>query len=89
MGSNNEVSIADTLALISELMDSDVKCITSDQRCRPEKSEVTRLWCDNKKMRDLTGYQSKVALREGLAKTIEWFLLPKNLSHYKVNIYNV
>ena len=47
--SNFEISIADTLNIIKELMNIDVKFITDEQRVRPKKSEVLRLWCDNTK----------------------------------------
>ena len=60
IGSNFEISIGDTLNLIKELMDSDVKFITDKQRIRPEKSEVFRLWCDNSKIKKLTGFKPQV-----------------------------
>jgi NAD dependent epimerase/dehydratase len=89
IGSNFEISISDTLDLIKEIMQSDVEFITEQQRIRPEKSEVFRLWCDNSKIHSLTGFEPKYSIKNGLEKTIEWFKNPKNLEKYKVNIYNV
>ncbi len=89
IGSNFEISIADTLDLIKELMGSQVKFVTDEQRIRPEKSEVFRLWCDNRKIEQLTGFKPEVGIREGLQKTIEWITHPKNLKAYKAEIYNV
>ena len=89
IGSNFEISIADTLDLIKELMGSQVKFVTDKQRVRPEKSEVFRLWCDNRKIEQLTGFKPEVGIREGLQKTIEWITHPKNLKAYKAEIYNV
>ncbi len=89
IGSNFEISIADTLDLIKELMGSQVKFVTDEQRVRPEKSEVFRLWCDNRKIEQLTGFKPEVGIREGLQKTIEWITHPKNLKAYKAEIYNV
>ena len=89
VGSNYEISIIDTLNLIKELMHSDVRFITDEQRIRPEGSEVFRLWCDNSKIRALTGFEPQYSIREGLEKTILWFSQPDNLSKYKANIYNV
>ncbi|MEI8293310.1 MAG: NAD-dependent 4,6-dehydratase LegB [bacterium] len=89
IGSNFEISIGETLNLIRELMNSDVEFITDEQRIRPEKSEVFRLWCDNSKIRDLTGFKPQHAIREGLKATIEWFTRPENLIKYKADIYNV
>jgi NAD dependent epimerase/dehydratase len=89
IGSNSEISIGDTLALIRELMGSDVELVEDVQRLRPERSEVFRLWCDNRKMRELTGFQPMHDLRSGLRATIGWFLAPGNLAQYKTDIYNV
>jgi NAD dependent epimerase/dehydratase len=89
IGSNYEISIGDTLALIRELMGSDVELVEDAQRLRPERSEVFRLWCDNRKMSELTGFQPMHDLRAGLRATIGWFLEPGNLAKYKSDIYNV
>jgi NAD dependent epimerase/dehydratase len=89
IGSNFEISMADTLGIIKELMHSDVEFITESQRLRPEKSEVFRLWCDNSKILNLTGFVPEIAIKEGLQKTIQWFTQAENLSKYKHSIYNV
>ena len=89
IGSNFEISIGDTLNLIKELMDSDVEFITDNERLRPSKSEVFRLWCDNSKMEGLTGFKPEIGIREGLQKTIDWIIRPDNLNNYKSDIYNV
>lgn len=89
IGSNFEISIADLLHLIGELMQSQVEPVTDNLRIRPEKSEVQRLWCDNTKIRQLTGFQPQLNLREGLDKTIAWFSIKENLANYKSGIYNV
>ncbi len=89
IGSNFEISVGDTLELIRELMGRDVEFVTDEQRIRPEKSEVFRLWCDNRLIRELTGYDPEVDIREGLKRTIDWFVQPGNLARYKPGIYNV
>jgi NAD dependent epimerase/dehydratase len=89
IGSNYEISVGDTLNLIRELMNSDVEFVTDAQRIRPEKSEVFRLWCDNKKIRQLTGFEPEYSIRDGLKATIDWFLRPENLTKYKTDLYNV
>jgi len=89
IGSNFEISVGDTLDLIKELMESDVKFITDQQRIRPEKSEVFRLWCDNTKIEQLTDFKPQVDIREGLQKTINWIVQPEHLKTYKSEIYNV
>jgi NAD dependent epimerase/dehydratase len=89
IGSNFEISVGDTLNLIRELMNSDVELVTDEQRIRPEKSEVFRLWCDNTKIHDMTGFEPKYNIRQGLSETIDWFIRPENLAKYKADIYNV
>ena len=89
IGSNFEISVGDTLNLIKELMSSDVKFVTDEQRIRPDKSEVFRLWCDNTQIETLTGFKPQVDIREGLQRTIDWFTTDGNLSQYKAGIYNV
>lgn len=89
IGSNYEISIKDTLELIKEIMNSDVRFITDEQRIRPKDSEVFRLWCDNTKIRSLTGFEPTYSIREGLEKTVEWFTKPENLAKYKPGLYNV
>ena len=89
IGSNFEISVGDTLNIIKELMNSDVQFITDEQRIRPEKSEVFRLWCDNTKIEKLTGFKPQVDIRKGLQKTIDWFTTGDNLKNYKASIDNV
>ena len=89
IGSNFEISVGDTLNIIKELMNSDVQFITDEQRIRPEKSEVFRLWCDNTQIEKLTGFRPQVDIQEGLQRTINWFTSEDRLSKYKVGIYNV
>ena len=89
IGSNLEISIHETLELIKDLMDSDVKYIIDKDRLRPKQSEVNRLWCDNSKIESLTGFKPKIEMREGLKRTIDWLLKPSNLKTYKSDLYNV
>jgi NAD dependent epimerase/dehydratase len=89
IGSNTEISIGDTFSLIKELMSSDVVLINDEKRKRPINSEVFRLCCDNKKIKDLTNYKPHVDFRSGLERTIKWITLPQNLKTYKTEIYNV
>jgi NAD dependent epimerase/dehydratase len=89
IGSNFEISIGDTLDIIKELMGSDVRFVTDEQRLRPSNSEVFRLWCDNSKIEKLTKFKPQIDIRQGLKKTINWMTQPDNLKAYKSEIYNV
>ena len=89
IGSNFEISIRETLDLIKDIMHSEVYFVSDEQRIRPKKSEVFRLWCDNTKIKSFTGFEPKYGIREGLEKTVEWFVKPENLAKYKAGMYNV
>ena len=89
IGSGCEISVGETLGLIRELMGSEVEFVTEKARLRPEKSEVFRLWCDNRRIRELTGFEPQFSLRQGLQETIAWFTEPAHLARYKAGIYNV
>jgi NAD dependent epimerase/dehydratase len=90
LGSNFEISIGDTVALIAELMNKEIAIESEELRTRPKNSEVERLWADNSKAKALLGwtpqYSGVDGLKNGLTKTIEWFSNPDNLRSYKVNI---
>ncbi len=89
IGSNFEISVGDTLNLIKKIMKSDVEFIIDEQRLRPEKSEVNRLWCDNSKINALTQFSPAYNIEQGLRKTVAWFSDVDNLKKYKHDIYNV
>ena len=89
IGSNYEISILDTFNLIKNIMKTDIELETDSSRLRPPNSEVERLWCDNTKIKRLTGYEPKITIEEGLKKTVSWFYNSDNLNRYKPDIYNV
>lgn len=87
IASNFEISIQETLEMIRDIMGKDVEFISEDQRLRPAKSEVFRLWGANQLLMDLTGYKPNTSLRDGLTETVEWFQQPENLAAYKTDRY--
>jgi len=93
LGSNYEISIGDTVQLIAEAMDAEVEIVTDEQRLRPDKSEVERLWADNRKALDLLDWAPKYGQHDGfkqaLAETARWFTDLANLARYKHGIYNI
>ena len=89
IGSNYEISMGELVNITKELMNSDIEVVEEKKRTRPKKSEVFRLWCDNTKIRELTGFEPKYSIRQGLEKTIDWFENPDNLRRYKMEIYNI
>jgi nucleoside-diphosphate-sugar epimerase len=86
-GSNYEISIGDTVQKIIDIIGADVKIVCDEERIRPEKSEVNRLWADNTKIKQLTNWVPRYTLDEGLKETIEW--IKNNMQYFKTDIYNV
>lgn len=89
IGSNSEIAIGDVAKLIKKITNSSVDLVFDEQRIRPEKSEVNRLWCDNRKIEKLCNFKPTYNIEQGLTKTIEWFRKKENLLKYKADIYNV
>ncbi len=86
-GSNYEISIGELALKIISLTGKQVEIECEESRLRPGKSEVNRLWCDNKKALEMIGWKPAYSLDEGLSETVEW--IRENLGRYKTDIYNV
>lgn len=93
IGSSFEISIGDTVKTISDVMDTQIEVQTEEQRLRPNKSEVERLYADNKKAKRLLGWQPSFSgidgFEKGLSETVEWFMNKENLKAYKSERYNI
>ena len=93
LGSNFEISIGDAAHAIANAMGTSIEILTDEQRLRPEKSEVQRLWADNSKVKQLFGWQPSYdgleGFKRGLAETVMWFKQSNNLRNYKNDIYNL
>ena len=93
VGSNYEVSIEDTVQIISKEMRADIEIVDDTNRHRPDKSEVERLWADNAKALRLTEWRPMYAgldgFKRGLRNTIAWFTQAENLNFYKTDRYNL
>jgi len=86
-GSNYEITIGDTVKKIINIIGKDVKILCDDERLRPENSEVNRLWADNTKIKELTGWKPDYNIDAGLEETVAW--IKNNMQYFKTDIYNV
>jgi len=87
IGMSEEITIGNLVSLIADLIGAKVEIISDEQRIRPDKSEVERLFCNNKKIVANTSWKPYYTLESGLKETINW--ISNNLSYFKSNIYNV
>ncbi len=92
-GSNFEISISDTVKLISKILNRKIAVISDNQRIRPKASEVERLWADNKKAKKLLNWKPAHSglegFEKGLRKTVDWISQADILKRYKEEIYNI
>jgi NAD dependent epimerase/dehydratase len=93
LGSNFEISIGDTARTIGRVMGVEIEVLCDEQRLRPEKSEVERLWADNSKAQALLGWRPDYAglagLQRGLGETVDWFKQPATLELYRPDTYTL
>ena len=89
IGSNAELSIGEVASIIKSEMNSEIEIVLDEQRIRPKKSEVVRLWCDNKKIKEIVNFVPTYDIFTGLKETIIWFQDKENLLKYKSDIYNI
>ena len=82
IGSNTEISIENLIESIQKIMNKKSNIIIDNERLRPKSSEVFRLKCDYTLLKSLTDYEPSVNLKEGLQKTIEWYIKPENKIFY-------
>ena len=89
IATQSEISVAHLANEIITQINPDAVIITDEQRLRPEKSEVFRLYGSNEKLKTHTKWEQKYSLEYGLKETIEWFKQPGNINKYKAEIYNI
>ena len=85
LGTGREISIGALAQTILQTMGKKIPVVSESQRVRPENSEVERLCAENRKARELLGWQPQFSLEEGLVKTIEW--LRENHEQYRSDVY--
>ncbi len=89
IATKTEIAIGDLAHELIRQINPNATIEQESQRLRPEKSEVFRLYGDNSKLLEATGWSPETDLTTGLKHTIEWFKNPDNLRQYKAGIYNI
>ncbi|WP_236838594.1 SDR family NAD(P)-dependent oxidoreductase [Caldalkalibacillus salinus] len=78
-GSGFEISIGELAEKIKKMVGRDIPITVKQDRLRPEKSEVDRLFSNSDKAQSMMGWKAQVSLDEGLSRTIEWMKQHKSL----------
>jgi len=89
IATQSEISVGELASELIKQINPDAIIISDEERIRPEKSEVFRLYGSNEKIRKFTNWSPSYSLSEGIAETIEWFRDSENLKKYKADIYNI
>src|SRR5690606_18055005 len=89
IATQTEISIENLAEEIIGQINPNARIISDEQRLRPSKSEVFRLYGSNEKLRKYTSWEQEFSLADGIGQTIEWFKNTENLKRYKADIYNV
>ncbi len=89
IATESEISMKELAQSLIDIINPEAKIFTDEERVRPEKSEVFRLFGSAQKIRELTNWSPQHDLASGLGKTIEWFSKEENLRTYKSDIYNI
>lgn len=87
LGTGREISIGKLAEMILNMLGKALPVLNAEERVRPKGSEVDRLCADNRKAKELLGWEPKYTLEEGLNRTIEW--LTENHEQYRTDIYAV
>lgn len=85
LGTGHDVSVADLVDMVGDILGKDLHVETDPARVRPEGSEVERLISSPALAAELLGWRPEVELREGLARTVEW--IERNAARYRVDHY--
>jgi NAD dependent epimerase/dehydratase len=72
-GSGKAVTVGEMIDLVGELAGCGKPVHQDAGRMRPEKSEVRALLADSTRLAEDAGWRPRTSLRDGLARTIEWW----------------
>ena len=89
IATQSEISVGDLAQKLIDLINPAARIVQEEQRIRPAKSEVFRLFGSNEKIKELTDWKQQYTFDQAIKETIEWFSNAENLKQYKHDIYNI
>jgi nucleoside-diphosphate-sugar epimerase len=89
IATQDEISIGRLAQEMIDQINPSARIVTDEARLRPKASEVERLLGANQKINELTGWQPRYNLADGIAETITWFRESPAARGYKHDVYNV
>ena len=89
IATQSEISVGDLANELIDQINPMAKIFVDNERLRPERSEVFRLYGSNAKLKHYTDWNQEFSLADGLSATIKWFSDSENLKQYKPHVYNI
>ena len=89
IATQSEISVEALAGELIKQINPLARVITDNQRLRPPKSEVFRLFGSNEKLTKFTNWTKNHSLPDGLKRTIDWFRDTENRKSYKADTYNL
>jgi nucleoside-diphosphate-sugar epimerase len=87
LGVGKSITIGELYAKLCNLMDTKTPAEVEAARLRPKNSEVLHLECNPTLAQNITGWQAKTSLDDGLTQTIDY--IRQNIHRYDTSTYNV
>src|SRR5581483_509773 len=87
LGTGRDVTVKEIAQMIFKITGKELPIISTDERIRPEKSEIDRLLSDNSKARTLLDWQPRHSFEDGLRATVDW--MKQQLHRYDADRYVV
>src|SRR5262249_16238522 len=81
------VTVGELAERVIKLVGRPLKVIETEERKRPEESEVFKLLGSAAAATELAGWKARTTLEEGLKKTVDW--IGRHLNLYQTGVYTV
>jgi len=87
LGSGREISIGQLAQIITKITQSTAEIVVDEARVRPSRSEINRLLADNRMAKETIGWEPRVALEEGVKRTVAW--IASHMKRFQIGKYQI
>jgi NAD dependent epimerase/dehydratase len=87
VGTGVGYTVGEIVNIIQEITGTNKVVVEDTTRIRPENSEVFTLICDNRKAKELLGWNPSISMQQGLVHAVDF--IKNNLSKFDSNSYTI
>jgi NAD dependent epimerase/dehydratase len=87
VGTGVGYTVGEIVNIIQEIAGTNKIVVEDSARIRPENSEVFKLICDNRKAKEILGWDCSYTMKEGLVYAIDF--IKQNLNNFNSNSYTI